>query len=256
MSNGTHRKAFGGIFERVTLRRVAALLFFGVFGSGCLPENGGVVLRGIQPKTETQTQANVRCEAPPGVNANPQRIDEVAQLLNSLPRPVSLPCFIESLARPLRIHASSSRLSTQPAQGESSPRIFILKGNLIMTIVAAELFSDAMELGENYGGGDSIKGEIHFPVMAPLATADPFKLLTSSRGSACAFCHSGETAVTHPTAGVPALVSAIISPEPEFDVSLSRLIDEARSCDPSVEPTRCAILRAVVGDGDLVSGSF
>ena len=70
-------------------------------------------------------QVDPRCVAPEGVSTAPQTIAEVVTLLNALPKPLNLPCFVASLARPLSLHAVNSPFSAQPAQGRRSPRIFI-----------------------------------------------------------------------------------------------------------------------------------
>src|SRR5688572_8125053 len=65
----------------------------------------------------------------------PGSILEVVGQVNALPRPVTLPCFLATLPRPLEVHASQSIFSAQPAAGRRSPRMFIFSGALTLTIV-------------------------------------------------------------------------------------------------------------------------
>src|SRR5690348_2790353 len=46
-----------------------------------------------------QPSSAPRCQAPPGVSAKPHSTDEAVQLLNALPKPTTVPCFLESLER-------------------------------------------------------------------------------------------------------------------------------------------------------------
>src|SRR4051794_26926429 len=71
-----------------------------------------------------------RCVAPAGTTSSPQTIADVVELLNAMPKPVSLPCFLSTLARPLEVHATLSVTSAQPAVGKRSPRIFIFLDGL------------------------------------------------------------------------------------------------------------------------------
>src|SRR5450432_198125 len=64
-----------------------------------------------------------QCRAPAGVSNNPQSIAETITLLNALPKPLSIPCFLESLARPIPVLATFGVLSAQPAVGVRSPRV-------------------------------------------------------------------------------------------------------------------------------------
>src|SRR5689334_21320856 len=61
-----------------------------------------------------------RCRPPSGVSGTPRTIFEVAALANALPHPLSLTCFLESLDRPLALHAAVSTISLQPAPAARS----------------------------------------------------------------------------------------------------------------------------------------
>src|SRR5688572_16123159 len=77
------------------------------------------------------------CRAPEGVSGSPRSVDQTVELVNALPKPLSLACFVEALGRPLQLHATRSEISAQPAVGLRSPRIFLYFEPLIMTVVPA-----------------------------------------------------------------------------------------------------------------------
>jgi hypothetical protein len=63
-----------------------------------------------------------RCVAPEGVSNTPTTVLETIDLINALPQPVTLPCFIESLERPLRLYAT--RTGRQPLSYGDAGRMF------------------------------------------------------------------------------------------------------------------------------------
>src|SRR5687768_2690122 len=52
--------------------------------------------------------ARAPCSAPSGVSASPRNVSALVELINSLPRPTSLPCLLETLQRPLEIYLTRS----------------------------------------------------------------------------------------------------------------------------------------------------
>ncbi len=99
----------------------AWLLSLSSIGCGDSPQSEASVATGRSPTPG--------CRAPAGVSNSPRTIDETVTLINALPKPLSLPCFLESLARPLEISASYGVFSAQPAKGIRSPRIFVISGS-------------------------------------------------------------------------------------------------------------------------------
>jgi hypothetical protein len=193
--------------------------------------------------------------------SSPRSIAEVVDWLNALAKPVSLPCFLETLARPLELYASESLFSAQPAVGRRSPRIFLFAEPLTMTIAAAGAGRHLLEFGERRSDTTSLKGEIPFPVTAELREEDPFEHLISdlvpsdSVFTTCSACHDGERpdeAITF----ARAFVSQALRPLPAERVSLNELNAEARTCDFDAEPERCAMLSALFSQGDVVDGEF
>ncbi|HKO47985.1 MAG TPA: hypothetical protein VJV79_09695 [Polyangiaceae bacterium] len=196
------------------------------------------------------------CRAPAGVSASPRTIDEAVSLINALPKPLSLPCFLESLARPLQIHATNSLFSAQPAEGLRSPRIFIFQDPTLLSIVPAGDGAPLLEFGEQRPELRSLKGELVFPVSTRLEPSAPFdKLLFNPQISTCGGCHAGELQESE-ILGVRSFVSLALRPRPRDQVSTQSLAHELEICDRVKEPQRCAILDGLLGWGPVTDRSF
>jgi hypothetical protein len=169
-------------------------------------------------------------------------------LINALPKPLSIACFIESLEHPLKIQASSSQLSSQPAINAESPRIFIYFGNLTLTIVASDNSDTTIEFGERSAYQMAIRGEIAFPVLNALPTSDAYTTIRNAGGTRCAFCHDSERAVADDATHQQAYASEVIPLPAVSNVSIASVIHSAETCDPGKSPRRCATLSAVVGE--------
>jgi hypothetical protein len=196
------------------------------------------------------------CRAPAGVSAAPHTIDEAVALINALPKPLSLSCFLESLARPLQIHATNSLFSAQPAVGLRSPRIFLFQDPNVMSIVPAGEGAALLEFGEQRPEYRSLKGEIVFPVSAQLPPNAPFdKLLFNSQFTTCGGCHAGELQESE-ISGVRSFVSLALRPRPRDQVPTLALIRELETCDRALEAERCAILDGLLGWGQVTDREF
>jgi hypothetical protein len=199
------------------------------------------------------------CVAPPGVAAGPATVDDVVALANGLlaerGAPVSLPCFLESLQRPLGALTTRSIFSLQPATGIGSPRIFLFSHQLVLTVVPVGAGSDLLEMGLLISPTRSIKSEIQFPVESPLPPEAPYARIRVGTTSTCAGCHPHETAVTT-GGGIEVLESAILRPLATEEVALGVAQAEHLSCDPALEPQRCEMLAAVFAHGDLLPASL
>jgi hypothetical protein len=203
--------------------------------------------------SETQTSP---CALGPE-RPSPRTVLEVVARVNELPQPVTLPCFIESLARPLELNATESFLSAQPAVGLRSPRAFIFSDPLIMSIAFDGIGSPLLELGEVRSGGTrSLKAEIEFPVNGELSQAAPFeRILFVESFTTCGVCHDDEQPAPDVTF-TQAFESRALRPVPIERVSLDSLQYERSSCDAAREPERCALLEAVFGAGPVVDRDF
>lgn len=187
------------------------------------------------------------CEPARGAS-NPTSIAAVVDSLNALPKPVTLPCFIQHLSGPLAIDATKGDLSLQPAVGRRSPRIFILLDPLIATIVPQGLGQDLLELGERRGETRSLKAEVLFPVTTQLEHASPYEHVIFDKESksltSCAFCHGAETLAPDITF-TRAFESDAFRPLNGNRISVDELAAERQACDAKLEPYRCAVLDAL-----------
>jgi hypothetical protein len=245
----------------------------GATSLGDAPSIGASDTRGIETLEPTQAAADPNpalpeisemagvpapepCFAPLGVDNEPQSISAVVDLLNAMPKPVSMPCFIEALARPLELHASRSVFSAQPAVGSRSPRVFLFSGPLIMSVVPAGIGREVVEFGELLTESRSLKGEIQFPVEHELTMAEPFeRLMFNDTVTACAFCHADEQPAPQ-ISEARAFTSEALRPRERERVALSSMLVEQLACDHELEPERCALLDALFGSGNVVEHDF
>jgi hypothetical protein len=197
-----------------------------------------------------------RCSPPPGVSGSPSDVEQAVLLMNSLPRPTTLECFVESLDRPLQLYLTSSDLSVQPAEGTRSPRTFIVRGPLVMSVVANREFSSLLEIGYQSAPGRSLKGEIVFPLLNEVTAASISQRISLGAISICGGCHGAETRRDDSFFVDGAFESAVAVPLPPFEVSLEKLKVEAAACQPGNEPERCGLLSALLDHGDVVRSSL
>lgn len=212
---------------------------------------------GALPGSNPNPLGHVRCQAPPGMGS-PGTIEQALALLNALPKPTSVACFVESLDRPLAISATNSFNSAQPALDSASPRVFIKIGQLWLSIVIAGEASKLLEFG--YLLPDplelrSIKGELHFPLATEVAPGAPYDGVLYNGGSICRVCHFDERPETVP--GLQNVFSsAAFRPRPDSRVPLERVRHEAQTCDWQVQPARCEMLSAVFDGGPVTEALF
>jgi hypothetical protein len=202
------------------------------------------------------TPALPRCLPPDGVPGAPLSISDVVELVNRLPRPVTIACFLESLARPLQVQAASSLISLQPSRTRS-PRMFLFSGPLIMTIVPEGKGAHLVELGQLVGPDRSLKAEVAFPVTDPVAAGDPYLRVRSDTGTTCRFCHRDE--IQDPEiAYAEAFVSGALKPQERDRVPLGEVLLERQRCDeaPDAGDERCAMFRALFDHGEVLPAAF
>jgi hypothetical protein len=196
------------------------------------------------------------CQAPAGVTNRPTTIEQSVGLANALPKPLTLPCYLEALARPLPLHATLSEFSAQPARGERSPRLFIYFEPLIMTVVPDGLGRHLLEFGEQRPEHHSLKGELAFPLEAQVGPGEVYeRTLFDSELTGCAFCHASE----RPDPSVPGgrgFVSQSLRPHDRQRVALAFMKEELAACDAAAEPERCAMLDSLFGWGEIVDWEF
>ncbi|MFT6631856.1 MAG: hypothetical protein ACJAS4_001817 [Bacteriovoracaceae bacterium] len=148
----------------------------------------------------------------------PKTIDEVTDLINALPKPLSLPCFIESLSRPLKVSLTLSKLSAQPAVGNDTPRIFLFIDNLILSVAPDGKGKDLLELSLLYTDRKSLKAELEFPIYEEISYTAGFDRIDIGGRSSCNGCHNAE-AVDPSITNAIAYTSVAIKPETYMDLT-------------------------------------
>lgn len=187
--------------------------------------------------------------------ASPQTIGEAVELINASPKPLTVGCFINKLAKPLQVNMTDSTFSAQPAAGETNPRVFIKSGNLLISIVTKGAGSEVIEFGELQGDTSTIKGELDFPITGPIAVDAPFTKIrnVAGTGTNCAGCHNTELPALQYTG---AFVSTAFKPSVGTNVNINFILREWVNCDRTNEADRCQILDAMYGDQSPVHFDF
>lgn len=199
-----------------------------------------------------------RCQAPAGVSGSPATIEEAVNLLNALPKPTSVACFVESLDRPLTAFATSSSLSAQPALSHRSPRVFLRLDKLWLSVVVDGESSYLVEFSQALDTEPlrTIKAELLLPLTEAVPQSLPYERVRFGTGTACGLCHTGETRADG-VSFTDAFASAALRPRPETRVSIDeKLRLESASCDWQVEPHRCELLSSIFDGGTVVEEAF
>lgn len=190
-----------------------------------------------------------------GTTGDPQSIDELISFINTLPKPLTLDCLIRNLKSPLYINATSSKDSVQPANGVSSPRIFIFKGKLIISLVPSGEGSKVLEFSEIKGGTRSIKGEISLPVYSKIMPAEPFARISTGGRTSCSGCHGSER-VEGNVDGAVIYSSVALKPVVRQNVTVEYLKMEADNCAFYKDSSeRCKVMSALFM-GNVISQNF
>lgn len=229
----------------------ASVLVLSLFGaSACDPE----------PATATVGLSKLdlrRCKPGPGTTGSPKTISEAIALANSLPRPTTAACFLEALDRPLRVEATKSFASAQPAKGARSPRLFVFSGDaLVITAALDGKGKNLIEFGETVAPGRSVKGELEFPLTDTLPEDAAYTQVRNDEHdgiTTCFVCHDSE----RDEPGFPKGRSSLaLRPRTKSLVPIDSLSTELNSCDAEKEPERCAMLAAIVAWGPMQHHPF
>jgi hypothetical protein len=186
---------------------------------------------------------------------DPKTMGEIVNLINALPKPVSLTCFLNALKPPLKVFAVNSTSSAQSAVGNASPRIFILKDKLSLSVVPAGIGKDLLELGELYAS-QSFKAEIRFPVEGYINMAGLNSYLSGGAGtSTCSGCHLHESKMSYQnTSGT--FISDIFRPDESKRVGKAFMKIETDICKSDVNKFRCDMLKAIYVNGQATDDIF
>lgn len=197
-----------------------------------------------------------RCAAPEGVSAAPRDYPELLELLNALPRPTTIACFVESLERPLKLSLADSLFSAQPAVGPENPRVFIAIEPMVYSIVPAGTGSVLLETSLLTSDTRSVKAELVFPLEEEVTFQEMARHLWRGSGTVCGLCHAPEVEAVGPEFGQGLFESTALKPREEHLVSIPSLAAAADLCDPALEPERCAILDALFDYGPVEDWTF
>lgn len=197
--------------------------------------------------------------APSTVSRSPSTIADAVALANGMlgnNASLSIDCYLSALSRPLTMLGAISTFSLQPSvQGALNPRVFIFSGNLVMSVVPTGLGSPDIEVSEYTSPVRSIKGQIAFPLTAPLTQAEPYDSVRLGYGTVCGNCHPAEQPAPQVTV-TAAFESEVFQPTATTIVPLEKMLDDNATCDPQQDPQRCAILNALFNHGAVVTGAF
>lgn len=211
------------------------------------------------PKDSTVSSSSSGTSVCAGYNASPRTISDTVQLINSLPKPVTMECFLQSLAKPMQVFAVNNAFSAQPSGGQDNPRVFIIFPGFVLSAVPTGPGSTFIEMSELLSGSSSVKAEIEFPITGTLAADAPFTRIlnpSNSSSSRCTFCHSGEVMLTAGSYPGPAFVSSIVRPDTAKRIVSPYLKVQSRACNKSADPYRCSILKAIFEDGKAQDANF
>jgi hypothetical protein len=211
----------------------------------------------VDPITPVNPLGRERCRAPAGTTGSPGTVAEAVALMNALPKPTSVACFVEALDRPLGVYATQSIISAQPALSAQSPRVFIKKGLLWLSVVVDGESSYLVEFGQLINETDlrSLKGELKLPLEEVISPTLPFERVGYGSGTVCGLCHSDER--EHIASGLAGVFdSAALRPRPETRIDLETLRALNRECDWEFESHRCEMLSALLEGGTVVEAPF
>src|SRR5687768_10615887 len=104
------RSRRASVWWRPTLRALS-LVVASMSAAGCAASDGD------GPASEPSLVNECRGAS----SAMPRSIQEMVDVVNALPKPVELPCLLESLPRPLEVYATLSTLSAQQTFDRAYP---------------------------------------------------------------------------------------------------------------------------------------
>ena len=192
----------------------------------------------------------------PDQEFDPKSINDLMTMISQLPKPLELECFLKNLKRPLSINATSSKMSVQPAVSAQDPRIFIFKGNLVMSFVTAGEGSLILEFSEWKSDVRSIKGEIEIPVVSNFKPVDAFTRTITDNRTTCSGCHTGEQTESIYN-GIQMYSSRTLKPTTSTKVTLPELQAQYYLCQSqSSKGRRCAIYSALFSKGQVSDIDF
>lgn len=213
---------------------------------------------GTAPEQNLAASQTIACDQVADALRTPNSIADTINLINALPKPTSITCFLKSLKKPLKVMAVNNGFSAQPADGNQSPRIFIVNTKLALSVAPAGAGKFLLELSEPSSATRSIKGELGFPIVQTIdpllvfsTTADP----QSPGNSRCILCHRNEEKIKYGNIGF-AFNSEIVRPNELQRVFSLYLRNQAYMCNPATDKYRCDMLNAIFMTGEGQDSDF
>ena len=204
---------------------------------------------GLTSAAAAQTR---RCAPGPNATGAPRTIEQVVDLINSLPKPVSVACFVESLDPPLKVYASNSVASLQLSTGPEDPRWFIFSLPLIISITSDGPGAELLEMGVlQPGNRRALLGELRMPIETEIEHALPFDRISKDEGegTTCGFfCHQNEERDPR-IHFAQAFVSKSIRAAASSEVTLDFLHGVLSRCKSPTASVRCELLHALLVTG-------
>lgn len=187
---------------------------------------------------------------------SPSSIDQTVTLINALPKPLTIDCFIRALKKPLKVFSTNSPSSVQPAVDADNPRIFVINKNFVMAFAPKGNGKSVMEMSLKVSATSSVKGEIPFPVTGPISVDAPYtRIREGSFGTSCRTCHTNEGQYAG-LASNQAFQSNIISPLEGSRVSQAYMKVQADYCNSNVDKYRCNMIKAIYIEGQAQDAAF
>ncbi len=188
---------------------------------------------------------------------NPSTIGEAVDRMNLLPSPITTPCVLASLQRPLAVVATQSSASAQPGT-EDNPRLFILLDGLVLAVVPVGYGAPLLEFGELLDDQHTVKAELVMPFEGPVAHSRPYERVLYPAGSpatACGSCHHEEV-LDRMVDGIGGYSSLAYQPTALRNTPLTDVMKEHRDCGPQATSFRCEMFRALLDFGEVHEGKF
>ncbi len=227
---------------------ILALLSTSILLVSCQKKSAEPASSIVNPSTSPDIQPKTQCVFADDSFRSPESIKEVVDLINALPKPLSIHCFLYNLDLPFNFVATASSFSAQPAPNAASPRIFLIHDSLIISVVPDGFARDSIEFSEVILGTDrSIKADIKFPITETMSESDAYlSIQSSSGGTSCKICHGSETNL-----GGGKYSSRIIDPDPLENVSYESVKTLTEQCSSENDEFRCEMLKIVLSNSRL-----
>lgn len=214
------------------------LSFFIFLTHGCTTE----------PKSDDSSLFLDNCTQAHESFRSPTTFEGVAELVNKLPKPLSVNCFLYNYDHPMNIFAVDNELNAQPSGGPDNPRIFIIKNDFTISVVPLGPGKDNVEFSKIVSNGKSVKGDLHFPIEETIEEDTIFSGIVNETndGTVCRLCHGQESQYS----GL-SYSSNIIPPDESLRITKQDLSEEIKKCRTDETSSRCAMINYIYSAGEV-----